>query len=74
MFVIDRLGTISIKFLYLGGFVEFIMFLDVDGVLNNNIFDLSLESINVLKQILQIYNTKVVMITSIQSNETEYRI
>ena len=50
------------------------MFLDVDGVLNNNIFDLSLESINVLKQILQIYNTKVVMITSIQSNETEYRI
>lgn len=50
-----------------------IIFLDIDGVLNNNISSFSLESIEVLKQLMQLYNAKVVMITSWQMNGTEAR-
>ena len=42
-----------------------VIFLDIDGVLNDNISSFSLQSIQVLKQLIQIYNAKVVMITSL---------
>jgi len=48
-----------------------IIFLDIDGVLNDNSSSFSLESVNVLKYLIKIYNTKVVMITSWQMNGTE---
>ena len=47
-----------------------VIFLDIDGVLNDNISSFSFESIEVLKQLMQLYNAKVVMITSLQSNGT----
>jgi len=50
-----------------------IIFLDIDGVLNDNISGFSLESIVVLKQLMQLYNAKVVMITSWQMNGTKAR-
>ena len=49
------------------------IFLDIDGVINDNDSNFSLESIEVLKQLIQIYNAKVVMITSLQRNGTENR-
>ena len=50
-----------------------VIFLDIDGVLNDNISNFSLESIDVLKKLIQIYNAKVVMITSRQMNGTKAR-
>lgn len=45
-----------------------IIFLDIDGVLNNNIVRFNEESINTLKELILRYNAKVVMITSWQQN------
>lgn len=53
--------------------MENIIFLDIDGVLNDNISSFSLESIKVLKQLMQLYDAKVVMITSGQMNGTKSR-
>lgn len=50
-----------------------IIFLDIDGVLNDNTCYLSLESIEILKQLIQSYNAKIVTITSWQMNGTENR-
>ena len=50
-----------------------VIFLDIDGVLNNNISSFSLESVKVLNQLIQIYNAKVIMITSWQMNGTASR-
>ena len=46
-------------------------FLDIDGVLNNNHSNISSESIDVIKQLIQKNNAKVVMITSHQQNGTD---
>lgn len=51
-----------------------IIFLDIDGVLNDNNSILSLESVDVLKQLIYKYNAKIVMITSWQMNGTINRI
>lgn len=48
-----------------------IIFLDIDGVLNNNYSNISSESIDVIKQLIQKNNAKVVMITSHQQNGTD---
>lgn len=50
-----------------------VIFLDIDGVLNDNNSNFSLKSIEVLKQLIQIYTAKVVIITSWQMNGTENR-
>lgn len=50
-----------------------IIFLDIDGVLNNIKVSLYAESVNVVKELIQRYNAKVVMITSWQMNGTESR-
>lgn len=50
-----------------------IIFLDIDGVLNDNNSNFSLESIDILKHLIQRYKAKVVMITSWQMNGTESR-
>lgn len=50
-----------------------IIFLDIDGVLNDNISTFSLESVSVLKQLSYSYHAKIVMITSWQSNGTNNR-
>ena len=47
-----------------------IIFLDIDGVLNDNIVRFNEESINALKELILRYNAKVVMITSWQGNGT----
>lgn len=48
-----------------------IIFLDIDGVLNDNCSNFLLESIETLKILVKKYNAKVVMITSLQKNGTE---
>lgn len=53
--------------------MENIIFLDIDGVLNNVRVKFSEESINVVKELIRIYNAKVVMITSWQLNGTTNR-
>ena len=53
--------------------MENIIFLDIDGVINDNICKISLESILVLKQLIKKYNAKIVMITSRQMNGVERR-
>lgn len=50
-----------------------VIFLDVDGVLNNIQVRFNEESVNVVKELIQRYNAKVVMITSWQMNGTENR-
>lgn len=47
-----------------------IIFLDIDGVLNDNNSIFLLESVDVLKQLIYKYNAKIVMITSWQMNGT----
>ena len=47
-----------------------ILFLDVDGVINDNVSEYSTESICVLKEIIKKHNAKIVMITSNQGNGT----
>ena len=53
--------------------MENIIFLDIDGVLNDIKVRFKEESVNVVKELIQIYNAKVVMITSLQRNGTENR-
>ena len=50
-----------------------VIFLDIDGVLNNSIIKFNEESVNVLKELILRYNAKVVMITSWQLNGTVNR-
>ena len=50
-----------------------IIFLDIDGVLNDNCSEFLSESVEVLKLLVQIYNAKVVMISSQQMNGIETR-
>ena len=50
-----------------------IIFLDIDGVLNDNCSEFLSESVEVLKLLVQIYNAKVVMISSWQMNGIETR-
>ena len=47
-----------------------IIFLDIDGVLNNNNSSFSSESITILNQLIKKNNANVVMITSWQANGT----
>ena len=47
-----------------------IIFLDIDGVLNNSIVIFNEESVNALKELVMRYNAKIVMITSWQGNGT----
>ncbi len=47
-----------------------IIFLDIDGVLNDNNSALSIESVEVLKELRDLSNAKIVMITSLQRNGT----
>jgi hypothetical protein len=61
------------SFYNLGGFMKNVIFLDVDDVLNDNNSNFTLESIAVLKQLMQLYDAKVVMITSLQKNGTKAR-
>ena len=51
--------------------MENIIFLDIDGVLNNIKVTFNEESVNVVKDLIRNYNTKIVMITSWQMNGTE---
>ena len=53
--------------------MENIIFLDIDGVLNNIKVRFNEESVNVVKELIQKYNAKIVMITSWQGNGTERR-
>ncbi len=53
--------------------MENIIFLDIDGVLNDIRVEFSEESINVVKELIKIYNAKVVMTTSWQLNGTTNR-
>lgn len=53
--------------------MENIIFLDIDGVLNDNVSVLLFESVEALKQLISTYNARVVMITSWQQNGTENR-
>lgn len=53
--------------------MENIIFLDIDGVLNKNNTNFSLESVEVLNKLIITYKAKVVMITSWQMNGTENR-
>ena len=48
--------------------MENIIFLDIDGVLNDAKVKFSEESINVVKELIKLNNAKVVMITSWQQN------
>ena len=50
-----------------------IIFLDIDGVLNDNCSEFLSESVEVLKLLVQIYNAQVVMISSRQMNGIETR-
>lgn len=47
-----------------------LIFLDIDGVLNDNFSDISDESIEILKQLINIYGAKVIIISSLQINGT----
>lgn len=55
--------------------MENIIFLDIDGVLNDNDIGGSFneESVIVVKELIKMYNAKVVMITSLQGNGTANR-
>lgn len=53
--------------------MENVIFLDIDGVLNDSIVDFRKESVNVVKELIHKYGAKVVMITSWQMNGTERR-
>lgn len=48
--------------------MENIIFLDIDGFLNDIKVKFKEESVKVVKELIKIYNAKVVMITSWQSN------
>jgi len=50
---------------------ENVIFLDFDGVINNNIEEVTLTSIILLKCIIKKHNAKVVVISSILGNGTE---
>lgn len=50
-----------------------IIFLDIDGVINDNVNSLSLESVEILKQLINYYNAKIVIISSNQQNGTANR-
>ena len=47
-----------------------VIFLDIDGVLNDNITNYSLTSINCLKLLQDSFNSKIVIISSQQGNGT----
>ena len=49
-----------------------IIFLDIDGVLNDNCSKLSLQNVWVLKQLIEKYDSKVVLISSLQGSGTKY--
>lgn len=51
--------------------MENIIFLDIDGVLNDNNSSFSLESLEVLKKLINTWNAKIVMITSWLQNGTQ---
>lgn len=48
-----------------------ILFLDIDGVLNNGFADFSIESLSLIKRLIMENNAKVVMITSRQRSGTK---
>lgn len=50
-----------------------IIFLDIDGVLNDNTTSLSIESLENLKQLINYYNAQIVIISSRQQNGTANR-
>ena len=50
-----------------------IIFLDIDGVLNDNSTPLSIESLESLKQLINYYNAQIVIISSRQQNGTANR-
>lgn len=50
-----------------------IIFLDIDGVLNDNYSEFLSESIEALKLLVQVYDAKVVIISSWQMNGTKVR-
>lgn len=50
-----------------------IIFLDIDGVLNDNTTPLSIESLENLKQLINYYNAQIVIISSRQQNGTANR-
>lgn len=63
MFVNIRLGMKMSSF-YFKVIYENIIFLDIDGVLNDSCSEFLSESIEVLNLLVQMYNAKVVMISS----------
>ena len=63
MFVNIRLGM-KISSFYFKVIYENIIFLDIDGVLNDSCSEILSESIEVLNLLVQMYNAKVVMISS----------
>lgn len=63
MFVNIRLGM-KISSFYFKVIYENIIFLDIDGVLNDSCSEFLSESIEVLNLLVQMYNAKVVMISS----------
>lgn len=68
-----RLDIRISSFYFLEGLMKNIIFLDIDGVLNDNYSEFLSESIEVLNLLVQIYNANVVMISSWQMNGTETR-
>lgn len=48
-----------------------LIFLDIDGVINNNCCNILLESVEFLKHLIQLYDAKIVIISSLQGNGTE---
>lgn len=63
MFVNIRLGM-KISSFYFKVIYENIIFLDIDRVLNDSCSEFLSESIEVLNLLVQMYNAKVVMISS----------
>ena len=63
MFVNIRLGM-KISSFYFKVIYENIIFLDIDGVLNDSCSEFLSESIEVLNLLVPMYNAKVVMISS----------
>jgi len=52
--------------------MENIIFLDIDGVLNNIEVKFKEESVNVIKELMKQYNAKIVIISSWQQNGTKH--
>lgn len=50
-----------------------IIFLDIDGVINDNDVRFKEESVDVVKELIKRYSARVVLITSLQRNGTENR-